>query len=120
MLAYAHASYLFRAITAEIMTEYMYGQRYGFFEDQTTTKGLYDRRFDVVLGLTNLGRFIPYWIPLVLIALRGQIRAALGSKESMASFVAFYGVSQADILRTELKMLILLTVRRKDGSSANR
>ncbi|KAK4501507.1 hypothetical protein PRZ48_007316 [Zasmidium cellare] len=84
-------AYLYRAVTAEIITEYMYGQQYGFFEDQKTTKGLYDRRFDALFGFTHLGRFIPFWIPILLIFARSQIRQALGVQEATASMVAFSG-----------------------------
>lgn len=70
----------------------MYGQQYGFFEDEQTTKGLYDRRFDVLFGMMNLGRFIPFWIPLLLIFLRAQIMAFFGTKQGMASILAFRNV----------------------------
>lgn len=78
-------------MTAEIITEYMYGQQYGFFDDEKTTKGFYDRRFDQLFGMTHLGRFIPFWIPLILILLRSQIGGLLGSKEPTASFMSFQG-----------------------------
>ncbi|KAF7189166.1 Cytochrome P450 monooxygenase [Pseudocercospora fuligena] len=82
-------AFLFRAVTAEIITEYMYGQQYGFFEDERTTRGLYDRRFDVLFGVTHLGRFIPWMVPIILIFLRSQIKALFGSKEPTASFLDF-------------------------------
>lgn len=95
-----HRSFLYRAITAEIITEYMYGQQYGFFEDEQTTKGLYDRRFDVLFGMMNLGRFIPFWIPLLLIFLRAQIMAFFGTKQGMASVLAFKGVCVCSTRKT--------------------
>ena len=79
----------------------MYGQQYGFFEDEKTTKGLYDRRFDSLFGLSHLGRFIPFWIPVIAIFLRSKLRAMLGGHESTGSFIAFMQVSKVpDCLRS--------------------
>lgn len=82
-----------RATQTPRVTEYMYGQNYSFFADEQTTKDLYDRRFDMIFGLTHLGRFIPWTIPIILILLRSQISHLLGSHESTTSMLGFKGVS---------------------------
>ncbi|KAH9907811.1 cytochrome P450 [Xylariomycetidae sp. FL2044] len=82
-------AYFTRALTAEIITEYMYGQGYGFFDDEEMTKGFYTGKFDTVLGLTHLGRFIPFWIPLLITFVRHQINSLIGVRESMGSFMMF-------------------------------
>lgn len=80
-----------RATQTPRVTEYMYGQNYSFFADEQTTKDLYDRRFDMIFGLTHLGRFIPWTIPIILILLRSQISHLLGSHESTTSMLGFKG-----------------------------
>ncbi|EME43991.1 hypothetical protein DOTSEDRAFT_79897 [Dothistroma septosporum NZE10] len=84
-------AYLYRATTAEILTKYMYGQNYSFFVDEKTTRGLYDRRFDKIFGLTNLGRFIPYMIPTISILIRSRINLLLGSHGTTTSILGFKG-----------------------------
>lgn len=85
---------IFRATPAEIATQFLFGEDYGFLEDEETTSSLNDKTFDTLFGLTNLGRFIPFWIPMLLILLRQQVKKLIGFKEPGGAVMGFYSVSQ--------------------------
>lgn len=79
---------------AEIVTQFLFGEDYGFLEDRQTTESLYDKSFDTIFGLTNLGRFIPFWIPMLLILLRQQIKKLVGFTEPGAAMMGYFFVSE--------------------------
>lgn len=85
--------FIYRATPAEIATQFLFGEDYGFLEDEETTSSLNDKTFDTVFGLTNLGRFIPFWIPMLLILFRQQVKKIIGFKEPGAAMMGYYSVS---------------------------
>lgn len=90
-------SYYFRAIPAEIASEFLFGQQYGLIENEKMTKGLYDKTFDTLFGLTNLGRFIPYLIPLLGSFFRMKLKEALGFSEPGAAVMKVFQVSRLEL-----------------------
>ncbi|SPN96562.1 related to trichodiene oxygenase cytochrome P450 [Cephalotrichum gorgonifer] len=81
---------IFRATPAEIATQFLFGEDYGFLEDEQMSANMCDKSYDSVLGLTHLGRFTPFWFPLLWSLLRQQIKMLLGFREPGAAFLAFF------------------------------
>ncbi|KAF4461590.1 Trichodiene oxygenase [Fusarium albosuccineum] len=87
-------AYLYRAVPAEIITEYLLGQRFGFLEDVQTTKNLYDKRMDRIFGLSHLGRFIPKEIPLFAALFRQLAKRAIGLNDPGSAFLDYFLLAQ--------------------------
>ncbi|KAF5698022.1 cytochrome P450 monooxygenase [Fusarium globosum] len=87
-------AFLFRAVPAEIITKYLFGQEYGFLQHVQTTKNLYDKRMDRLLGFSHLGRFIPKEIPLFLSLFRQLILRALGFNDPGSAFLDYFLLAQ--------------------------
>ncbi|KAF5624314.1 cytochrome P450 monooxygenase [Fusarium sp. NRRL 25303] len=87
-------AFLFRAVPAEIITKYLFGQEYGFLQHVQTTKNLYDKRMDKLLGFSHLGRFIPKEIPLFLSLFRQLILRALGFNDPGSAFLDYFLLAQ--------------------------
>lgn len=98
---------IFRATPAEIATQFLFGEDYGFLEDEQMSANLCDRSYDSVLGLTHLGRFTPFWFPLLWSLLRQQIKMLLGFREPGAAFLTFFTVG---VFKTSSTGDISLTV----------
>lgn len=81
---------MFRAVPAEIITKYLFGQEYGFLQHVQTTKNLYDKRMDRLFGFSHLGRFIPKEIPLFLSLFRQLILRALGYNDPGSAFLDYF------------------------------
>ncbi|RBR19625.1 hypothetical protein FVER53590_10960 [Fusarium verticillioides] len=87
-------AFLFRAVPAEIITKYLFGQEYGFLQHVQTTKNLYDKRMDRLFGFSHLGRFIPKEIPLFLSLFRQLILRALGFNDPGSAFLDYFLLAQ--------------------------
>ncbi|KAK2472469.1 hypothetical protein H9L39_16349 [Fusarium oxysporum f. sp. albedinis] len=87
-------AFLFRAVPAEIITKYLFGQEYGFLQHVQTTKNLYDKRMDRLFGFSHLGRFIPKEIPLFLSLFRQLILRALGYNDPGSAFLDYFLLAQ--------------------------
>ncbi|KAF4334881.1 hypothetical protein FBEOM_11272 [Fusarium beomiforme] len=87
-------AFLFRAVPAEIITKYLFGQEYGFLQDVQTTKNLYDKRMDRIFGFSHLGRFIPKEIPLFVSLFRQLILRALGYNDPGSAFLDYFLLAQ--------------------------
>ncbi|KAJ3546644.1 hypothetical protein NM208_g1901 [Fusarium decemcellulare] len=87
-------AYLYRAVPAEIITEYLFGQRFGFLEDVQMTKNLYDKRMDRIFGLSHLGRFIPKEIPLFTALFRQLAKRAIGLNDPGSAFLDYFLLAQ--------------------------
>ncbi|RBQ73696.1 hypothetical protein FVER14953_10960 [Fusarium verticillioides] len=87
-------AFLFRAVPAEIITKYLFGQEYGFLQHVQTTKNLYNKRMDRLFGFSHLGRFIPKEIPLFLSLFRQLILRALGFNDPGSAFLDYFLLAQ--------------------------
>ncbi|KAM0541625.1 hypothetical protein ACHAPJ_013173 [Fusarium lateritium] len=83
-------AFLFRAVPAEIITKYLFGQEYGFLKDVQTTKNLYDKTMDRLFGFSHLGRFIPKEIPLFTALFRQLIKRAIGLNDPGSAFLDYF------------------------------
>ncbi|KAF4445645.1 hypothetical protein F53441_10645 [Fusarium austroafricanum] len=90
----ADLAFLFRAVPAEIITKYLFGQEYGFLKDVRTTQNLYDKRMDRIFGFSHLGRFIPKEIPLFASLFRQLTLRALGYNDPGSAFLDYFLLAQ--------------------------
>jgi hypothetical protein len=93
--------YIYRGAPADIFTEFIFGKQFNFIDDEESTRGLYDRKHEVLFGVFHLGRHIYYLIPLLCDLLWQQIKQAAGGPKPKFSMLAYLSVRR--ILRDDDK-----------------
>ena len=81
---------LYRSITAEIITEYLFAQSFGFLDDEEKAMGMFDKSTELLLGIAHLGRFIDRRIPQTLDLVIRKVKNLLGVKQPKYSIMDFF------------------------------
>jgi hypothetical protein len=75
-----------------MFTELIFGQQFNFIDDEESTRGLYDRKHEVLFGMFHLGRHIYFLIPLLCDLLWQQIKQAAGGPKPKWSMLGYLSV----------------------------
>lgn len=85
-------SYIYRGTPADIFTEFIFGKQFNFIDDEESTRGLYDRKHEVIFGVFHLGRHIYYLIPWLLDLLWQQIKQAASGTRPKFQMLGYLSV----------------------------
>lgn len=82
-------AYIYRGAPADIFTEFIFGKQFNFIDDEVSTRGLYDRKHEVLLGMFHLGRHIYFLIPLLCDFAWQKIKQSAGGPQPKWSMLGY-------------------------------
>lgn len=83
-----------RGAPADIFTEIMFGSQFNFIDDEESTRGLYDRKHELLFGMYHLGRHIYFLIPLLCDMLWQNMKQAMAGARPKWSMLSYLSVSE--------------------------
>ncbi|CZR50988.1 related to trichodiene oxygenase cytochrome P450 [Phialocephala subalpina] len=97
-------AYIYRGAPADIFTEFIFGKQFNFIDDEVSTRGLYDRKHEVLFGMFNLGRHIYFLIPLLCDLIWQKMKQTAGGPQPQWSMLGYISWAKATIQEIQEEM----------------